>query len=284
MLHATYVPLLAAIIVMGVSLIGVLFSARALREWMHRNSTYLATFSGGVFLLVVYHLLSETLVESSSLALAAGAILFGAALMQALHRMLPNTHHHHGLTHDHAHTHIDGRRVLISDAFHNIGDGVLLVAAFAVSFPVGIAAAIGIIIHESVQEISEYFVLKEAGYTSRQALGYNFLSSSTILIGIALATFLASAETISVLFAGIAAGGFLTILAQDLIPHAVHAIKREGGIEKHAVAALLGIALMLLVQSVFSHEEEVPEDDLTTALTAMNLFARASLQSQDTLN
>lgn len=249
-------PLFAAVVVMIVSLSGVLFSAEVLRTWMHRNLTYLATFSGGVFLLVVYHLLKETLHESSSLALPAGAILFGAALMQALHHVMPEAHHHHNVEYDHAHSPIDGRRVLISDGFHNIGDGVLLVAAFAVNFSVGFAAAIGIILHELVQEVSEFFVLKEAGYSNRQALIRNFISSSTILVGVAVAAFLASAENIAILFAGIAAGGFLAILIQDLLPHAINSVKKRGGGWKHVVAVLLGIGLMLGVQMLFPHEEE----------------------------
>jgi zinc and cadmium transporter len=189
-------PVVAAAIVMLVSLSGVLFSAEVLRSWMRRNLPYLATFAAGVFLIVVYHLLEETLHESSSLALAAGAVLFGVAIMLALHHVLP-AHHHHETDHDHEHSRLDGRRVLFSDAFHNVGDGVLLVATFAVSFPVGLAASVGVVLHELVQEISEYFVLRGSGYSMREALTFNFLSSSTILIGVALAAFLASAESIS---------------------------------------------------------------------------------------
>jgi len=236
---------------MLISLTGVLFSVEVLRSWMQRNLAYLATFAGGVLLLVVYHLLEETLHESSSLALAAGAVLFGVAVMTALHHVLPA--HHHETEHDHAHSRIDGRRILVSDAFHNIGDGVLLVAAFAVSIPVGLSATIGIVLHELVQEVSEYFVLRSSGYSSRKALALNFLSSCTILLGVVFAMYLSSAENIAILFAGIAAGGFLTILIQDLLPNMIESVRKQGGAGMHAVAACLGIALMLLVQTLF-HE------------------------------
>lgn len=256
-------PLLAACAVIAVSLAGVIFSAGRLGALMQRNLTYLATFSGGVFLVVVYHLLNETLHESASLALAAGAILFGAALMQALHHLLPDLHHHHTTEHDHTHSLIDGRRVLISDAFHNIGDGVMLVAAFSTSWMIGITAAIGIVIHELVQEVSEYFVLRESGYDNWQALSRNFASSSTILLGVVIAAFLGSAEQIAVLFAGVAAGGFLTILIQDLLPHAAESIRARGGASTHVIALLLGIALMLGVQYSFGHEEAAVSNDNT---------------------
>lgn len=255
----------AAVLVALVSLSGVVFSAGIVGSFMQRNLRYLATFSGGVFMLVVYHLLEESLHESESLALVAGSVLFGAALMQALHHLIPDAHHHHhhDTKHDHTHSSIDGRRVLVADGIHNVGDGVLLVASYAVSIPIGIAATIGIVVHELVQEISEYFVLREAGFTSRQALMRNLASASTIFIGVGLAAFLASAHEIAVMFAGIAAGGFLAIVLQDLLPHAINSSRSGGKPALHALAAALGILLMLGVQSLAPHEEHEEEGHVT---------------------
>ncbi len=252
-------PLVAALAIMLVSLSGVIFASKALSQWMRSNLTYLATFSAGVFVIVIYHLLEETLHESGSFALAAGAVLFGAALMEALHHLLPAEHHHHNVEHTHAHTPVDGRRVLLSDALHNVGDGVLLVAAFATGWAIGLTAAVGILIHELVQEISEFFVLKEAGYSNGEALGRNLLSSSTILIGVGIATYLSSANEIAVLFGGLAAGGFIAVLLRDLMPHAIESIKTHGGAAKHATALVLGVTLMLGVQTYFGHEEGADE-------------------------
>ena len=254
-------PLIAAGAVMLVSLSGIVFASQFLGAWARRNLTFLATFSGGIFLIVIFHLLEETLHESSSLALAAGAVLFGATMMEALHHLLPAEHHHHNVEHDHLHTPVDGRRVLLSDALHNVGDGVLIVAAFAVDTSIGLVATVGIVIHELVQEVSEFFVLKEAGYTNTQALSRNFLSSSTILVGVGIAFFLSSAEEIAVLFAGFAAGGFLAVILRDLLPHAVHSIKERGGGWKHLFALAFGIMLMLGIQTLTPHEEVHEDED-----------------------
>lgn len=258
---------IAAVSVMLVSLSGVVFSSSVLASWTHRHLTYLATFSAGVFLMVVYHLLEEMVHESEALALGAGAVLFGAALMEALHHLLPAEHHHHDAHHDHSHTSVDGRRVLVSDALHNIGDGILLVAAFATNWAIGIAATIGIVVHELVQEISEFFVLKEAGYTTIRVLGLNLLSSSTILIGVGVASFLSSSEVIALLFAGLAAGGFVAVLLRDLLPHALQSIKQNGGGLIHLGAFALSITLMLGVQTFFSHEgvEEAHGGEVTSS-------------------
>lgn len=249
----------AALAVMIISLSGVLFASGFLRNWMQRNLPYLATFAGGVFLIVVYHLLEESLHEGS-VALAAGAVLFGAALIESLHHLLPSGHHHHSIEHSHEHTPIDGRRVLASDAFHNVGDGVLIVASFSAGPVTGLAATIGVLIHEFVQEVSEYFVLRGAGYSMRDALSRNLMASSTIIIGVALALFLSSSEEIAVLFAGIAAGGFLAVILRDLIPHAAHSIRTHGGSSIHLLALALGIALMFGIQSLLPHEEHAEEN------------------------
>lgn len=256
----TFISLAAAVAVMGISLSGVLFAAGPLHRWATRNLPYLATFAGGVFLIVVFHLLEESLHEGS-VALAAGAILFGAALMEALHHLLPSAHHHHGAETEHAHSPIDGRRVLLSDAIHNVGDGVLIVAAFSVDLYVGIAATIGVLIHEFVQEISEFFVLKQAGYSTREALMRNFFASSTILVGVLVALYLASAEEIAVLFAGLAAGGFLAVILRDIVPNTVAHLRAHGSAIAHTTALVLGVVLMLGIQTVVPDPHEAIEGD-----------------------
>lgn len=259
----------AALGVMLISLSGIIFASGFLRHWMHRNLPYLATFAGGVFLIVIYHLLEETLHEGS-VALAAGAVLFGAALIEALHHLFPTRHHHHTIEHEHAHTPIDGNRVLASDALHNVGDGVLIVASFSAGPLTGIAATIGILVHEFVQEISEYFVLREAGYSMRDALIRNLLASATIFVGVGTALFLASSEHIAVLFAGLAAGGFLAVVIRDLIPHTALAIQTRGGAYVHALALVLGVALMLGIQSLTPHEEQTEEHPGVAGVHASN--------------
>lgn len=256
-MHTGY-ALLAALLVMMMSLIGVVFTSQAAGAWMRKYLPYLATFSAGVFLLIAYHL-SQEAVEEGGWLVGLAAVVFGAILMEGIQYLIPNKHHHHGHSHDHAHTHIDGRRVLFSDALHNVGDGIMLVGAFAASVPIGIAATIGVLLHEAVQEISEYFVLREAGYTNRAALTRNFAISASILIGVAAAAVLSSSEIILALLSGIAAGGFLSVVFHDLIPHAVHAVRTHGGTYRHVTAGLLGAGTMFGMQTLFhepGHEAE----------------------------
>ena len=245
----------AAICVMVVSLSGVIFTSQTLGAWMRSLLTYLATFSAGVLSILAYHLIKESLHEAPTAAFAAGSILAGIIVMEIIHHLLPEEHHHHELPADHSHTPIDGRKVLVSDAVHNITDGFIIVPAFFVDLSIGVAATAGILLHELVQEVSEFFVLKEAGYTTHRALTLNFGVSSTILIGVALALMFASFEATLSLLAGFAAGGFLSVVVRDLLPHAFESIKASRSWLPHLIAAVVGASIMFGVITLAPHEE-----------------------------
>jgi zinc and cadmium transporter len=252
----TLIIFAAAFSVMLVSLAGVVFTNRTLGRWMRKRLTYLATFSAGVLAVLAYHLIEEALHEAESLALVAGSVIVGAIVLEIIHHALPSgTHHHYEVPEDHAHTAVDGRRILISDAVHNTTDGFIIVPAFLLDWSVGIAATAGVLLHELVQEISEFFVLKEAGYSTKRALTLNFAVSGTILVGAALALVLASFEGVLAVLAGLAAGGFLSVVLRDLLPHAFASIKAHGRGVVHAVAAVLGVAVMFGVIGLVPHAE-----------------------------
>ncbi len=240
----------AAFSVMLISLAGVVFTAERLGGWVRGRMTYLATFSAGVLIILAFHLIEESLHEGASTAIVVGAVIAGALFLEIIHRTLPETHHHHELPVGHTHTPVDGRRVLMSDAVHNVIDGFLIVPAFMIDWTIGVAATAGILLHELVQEISEFFILKEAGYSNRKALALNFAASSTILIGVGLALSLASSELLLSVLTGIAAGGFLSVVLRDLVPHALESIKRHGRPMIHVTACIAGLSLMLGVTAL----------------------------------
>ena len=160
--------LIAAFVIMLASLSGILFVWKRLGRWTESNIRYLATCSIGVFTVIIVGLFGEALEHQSAWNVALYA-LAGLAAISITVKLIPNAHHHHEGG-DHDHSPIDARRMLLGDAVHNIGDGLLLVPAFAADLHAGIAASIAIFFHEFVQETSEFFVLKQAGYSTGQAL------------------------------------------------------------------------------------------------------------------
>lgn len=245
--------LLASLGIMFASLVGVLVVWGKAGRVVERHLDYLTSFSAGVFLIVAYHLGEETLAHAESAGAGLMWILGGALVIWILFNLLPNLHAHaHG--HEHEGHMVDPRRLLISDGIHNIGDGVVLATSFLASTGLGVAAALSIFFHEIVQEISEFFVLREGGYSARRALSYNFLVSSTILLGSLGAYFLLDLfELVEVPLLGLSAGAFLVVVLGDLIPHSIKASHDRSHIVRHLVWFGIGIGLMFVISALGGH-------------------------------
>jgi len=251
------ITFLAAFAIMIASLSGVIFMWASAGKWLQRNTRYLITFSAGVFIIVSYDLFNESLElsEGNILLVVIGAFV-GAIVLELASWLIPTTHHHHGTEGDHTHTRTDARRVLLGDAIHNIADGILLVPSFLIDIRLGVATAAAIFLHEVVQEISEFFVLREAGYSNARALTLNFLVSATVLIGVVIGT---SASNVSSLLPGLitfAAGSFLYVVFRDLLPSTMRAISRNKDAGKHLIAGVLGIVVMFGVSLTTPHSHE----------------------------
>ena len=248
-------PFLAAAAVMLVSLIGVVFVWNSAGKWLERNMRYLVTFAAGVFVIVSYGLFTESIEMSNNVALVVLGALLGAGLLEVATSLIPTDHHHHGTENEHDHTRTDARRILLGDSVHNIVDGILLVPAFLIDIRFGIAVTVAVLLHEAVQEISEFFVLKQAGYSTLRALTMSFIASSTILLGVLLGTFVANTTSLVPILVSFSAGAFLYVVFRDLLPSTVRAIIRNGDAAKHLIAGVLGV-LVMFGMNVFVPEPE----------------------------
>ena len=83
-------------------------------------------------------------------------------------------HHHHGFDAEQAGR--GGWTVLLGDSIHNFCDGVIIAAAFLVDAKLGVVTALAIVAHEIPQEVGDYIVLVNAGFTRAKALLYNAIS------------------------------------------------------------------------------------------------------------
>lgn len=208
--------LLAALLVMVVSLIGVVTTLQFARRVLEARLHFLVSFSAGVFLVTAGALALEVVDIITNYWIAGGLILAGYLVAWGLHALLPETHHHHDA--DCHRTHGGARKLLIGDGIHNLTDGIVLVAAFLVSPILGLAVTVSVVIHETLQELSEYFVLRQAGYSAVRALSINFLVSSTILVGVLLGYYLIDTYAIEGVLLAVSSGFFLQVVAHDLWP------------------------------------------------------------------
>ncbi len=246
--------LVSALFIMLASLAGALFLRNRIGSWVERNLRYLATFALGIFIVIVYSLSIEA-IEHAGIWYTLSAGIGGIIIVALAARLIPGAHHHHERT-DHNHSRLDARRMMAGDAIHNITDGFLLVPAWIAGPTTGIIATIAILAHELVQEIAEFFVLKEAGYSTKQALRNNFIVSSTLLLGVFATLVLSSVEGAEALLIAFSAGGFLFIILRDLIPNSLKSIRTHGKTKIHVTALITGIILMTGVSILAPHSHE----------------------------
>lgn len=140
-----------------------------------------------------------------------------------------------------------GYLVLLSDGLENFMDGIVIGAAYLVSFPVGLATSIAVLIHEIPMELGDFAVLTHSGFSRRKALLLNLASALVNTLGVGLAVVLGSAITgFATVAAPLAAGAFLYLAATGLLPH----IRVQGNASQKAACfamTLLGVVLMALI-------------------------------------
>jgi zinc and cadmium transporter len=253
---------LAAGLIMTVSLIGVVFAQGLARRWLEERLPYLISFSAGVFLVTAGGIALEVFELTDHWLLAIGFITGGYLAALGLQCLLPETHHHHDSDCRAPHGH-SAQKILIGDSLHNVTDGIILVSAFVVSPWLGVAVTVAILIHETLQELSEFFVLRQAGYSVRSALTLNLLSASTILIGVVLSLFALAKTNVEVLLLAFSAGFFLNVVLHDLVPRPFTTSRNARAKLEHLGLMVAGVVLMGGVSVLFSggHEHSDHAED-----------------------
>jgi len=133
---------------------------------------------------------------------------------------------------------------LFGDAVHNFIDGLIIVASYLVSVPVGVATTLAVVFHEIPQEIGDFGVLLHGGFTKRRALTLNFLSAIIAVFGALSAVIISSYVENSMPFlVSFAAGSFIYIAGSDLIPELHKRFTVKGSVLQ-MTAIVLGIAVM----------------------------------------
>ena len=133
-----------------------------------------------------------------------------------------------------------------SDAVHNAIDGVVIAAAFVSSTEVGWFITLSVVLHEIPQELGDFGVLINSGYSRRKAMLYNLLSGSTAIIaGIAAYFLLEYVQNIIPYALALAAASFLYIAMADLIP----VMHKETKLKDGVIQFLLILLVCLLFLS-----------------------------------
>jgi len=167
--------------------------------------------------------------------------------------LLRHSHHHEGDGHGHHHGHdaenagSSGWMVLVGDGIHNFVDGILIAAAFMADTQIGVLTALAIIAHEIPQEVGDFMVLLNAGFSRARALFYNFLSGLLSVVGGVLGyLFLDRAADWIPYLLVFASSSFIYIAVSDLMPQ-MHRRPHMTESLRQITWIALGVALVLLM-------------------------------------
>lgn len=113
-----------------------------------------------------------------------------------------------------------GPILLIGDSIHNFMDGIVIAASFLVSPSIGIIVGLSVIAHEIPQEIGDFAILLDSGYSKKKALLFNTLSSSSTIPAALIGYYILDIiSTIIPFFLAISAASFIYIALTDLTPN-----------------------------------------------------------------
>jgi zinc and cadmium transporter len=219
--------------ILGFTLVGAFLSTAAggayllmPSHWREKTVAHLISLATGTLLAVAFmDLLPEALEHAGD---AAGhqifaTVLAGILVFFVLEKTLIWRHAHQVDSHGHAHHHHGmrnaGALVMVGDTFHNFLDGVLLTATFVADPALGVVTGMAIIAHEIPQEVGDFAIMLEGGYSRWQTFGLNAVSSLAMVGGALLAWWQLPLLTGHLGYVlAFTAASFIYIAIADLIP------------------------------------------------------------------
>jgi zinc and cadmium transporter len=238
-------------------LLSVLVAASLTVTVLSRVVHHLVSLSAGVLLgTALLDILPEAFEsrvppQSLFLTLLVGLLFFFLLEKAELYR---HSHHHEGDEHHHQHgfDHQQAGRggwsVILGDSIHNFCDGIIIAAAFLADTRLGLVTSLAIVAHEIPQEVGDYIVLLNAGFSRARALFFNAVSGLASVLGGLIGYFVVGPwESLFPYLLVVASSSFIYVAVADLIPQLQHRLSLK---ETAAQLAWLGAGLAIVVLAV----------------------------------
>jgi len=188
--------------------------------------------------------------------------LLGFFMLEKLAVLRHNHHHEHdGHGHPPGHdAHEAGRgglAVLLGDGLHNFCDGIVIAAAFLADPMLGLLTTLTIAVHEIPQELGDFIVLVNAGFSRKRALLFNALSSLMAIAGGVVGYYLlADSKQWLPYVLTLAASSFVYIAVADLMPQMQRRTTLRESLPQFALIAA-GVVIVHALNSAFHHTQQV---------------------------
>lgn len=259
MSQALVYSLISVLVVSLISFVGVITIVLK-KQYLKGFLLFMVSFAAGALLGDVFlHLLPELIHEHGFGLEISFYILLGILSFFILEKVLHWRHCH--MMGAAGHTHPMGIVNLVGGGFHNLIDGALIAASYALSIPVGIATTIAVVLHEIPQEMGDFGVLLHSGMKMKKALLMNFASELLAFVGVFLV--LGSgieASHITGIIIPITIGGFLYIANADLIPELHKDVDpKNSAIQLFSI--LFGVAIMWSMLFLPGHSDSHSDED-----------------------
>lgn len=233
-----------------------LFSLTAPQRWISALVSFaIGALLGAAFLEILPHALES----GQDYRAVAAAVLIGILGFFLLEKLVLWRHYHIGedesragidtahAGHDHGRS---GLLILVGDSFHNFVDGVLVAAAFMQDPSLGVVTATAVIAHEIPQEIGDFLILLNSGYSRARAFTLNLLSSLAMVVGGLAGYFaLTQMQQWSNILLAVAAASMIYVAVADLIP-GLHKRTKLRDTAQQILLIASGVFLIWLVGTV----------------------------------
>jgi zinc and cadmium transporter len=212
-----------ALSVLAASVYLLLSDSRRARLLPHLVSFATGALLGAAFIGLLPHALEKAGHDKTGAITL--AVLGGILLFFLLEKMVIWRHCHDEHCEEHmANPRVNpkmasGTLILLGDSIHNFVDGVLIAAAFLTDFSLGVLTSLAVAAHEIPQEVGDFAILLDSGFTRQKAFLYNFLASLATVAGALLAWFSLPGLTSALPYVlAITAASFIYVAVADLIP------------------------------------------------------------------
>ncbi len=205
---------------------------------------------GAAFLEVIPHAFEHGDPHAVAMSILGGILVFFVLEKLLLWR---HSHDEHEVAQGPGHGHDHGRSgalIVVGDTIHNFLDGILIAAAFLQSTQLGIITALAIVAHEIPQEVGDFVILLNSGYSRAKAFAMNMLSSCATVVGGVLGYYaLQVLEGWMPALLGIVAASMIYVAVADLIP-GLHRRPELRATLSQSVLIALGIGSIALLRAL----------------------------------
>ena len=150
---------------------------------------------------------------------------------------------------------------LFADGLHNFTDGIALAMSYKRGGrKAGVATLAALATHELPQEIGDYGVLINSGFSHGHAVGFNFLSATLSIVGTVFAWHIGKmSEKWEVGMEAFCAAGFVFVSISQIVSLSAEDEKKRKSYARDVMSVLLGVLVVYQVHAMFgcsgNHEE-----------------------------